>query len=61
MPPKIAGATRLFGNDDGLRRCTYDIEQAAVATRTTVTHEISGAQSRFIGDVSNGWPIVISR
>jgi uncharacterized protein YndB with AHSA1/START domain len=45
---------------EGSSRCVYEIEPMGVTTKLTLTHSIERPDSRFIGAVSEGWPMVIS-
>ena len=45
---------------EGRSRCAYEIEPAGKSVKLTLTHSIERPDSRFIGAVSDGWPMVIS-
>ena len=46
---------------EGHSRCAYEIEPASAASsKLTLTHSIERPDSRFIGAVSEGWPMVLS-
>ena len=45
---------------EGSSRCAYEIEPAGKSVKLTLTHSIERPDSRFIGAVSDGWPMVIS-
>jgi uncharacterized protein YndB with AHSA1/START domain len=45
---------------EGPTRCVYEIEPVSGATKLTLTHSIERPDSRFIGAVSEGWPMVMS-
>jgi len=45
---------------EGNSRCVYEIEPMGASARLTLTHSIERRDSRFIGAVSEGWPMVIS-
>jgi uncharacterized protein YndB with AHSA1/START domain len=49
---------------EGYSLCTFDIETmpdvSPQSVKLTVTHSIERAESRFIGAVSSGWPIILS-
>ncbi len=45
---------------EGNSRCAYEIEAAGTSAKLTLTHSIERPDSRFIGAVSEGWPMVIS-
>jgi hypothetical protein len=45
---------------EGHSSCVYEIEPTAASTRLTLTHSIERPDSKFIGAVSEGWPMVIS-
>ena len=45
---------------EGNSRCVYEIEPTGASAKLTLTHSIERPDSRFIGAVSEGWPMVIS-
>ena len=45
---------------EGHSRCVYEIEPTGASAKLTLTHSIERLDSRFIGAVSEGWPMVIS-
>src|SRR5438477_11811151 len=45
---------------EGSSRCAYEIEPAGKSVKLTLIHSIERPDSRFIGAVSDGWPMVIS-
>jgi uncharacterized protein YndB with AHSA1/START domain len=45
---------------EGNSRCGYEIEPTGAAAKLTLTHSIERRDSKFIGAVSEGWPMVIS-
>jgi uncharacterized protein YndB with AHSA1/START domain len=45
---------------EGSSRCVYEIERMEASAKLTLTHSIERPDSRFIGAVSEGWPIVTS-
>src|SRR5215813_3570006 len=45
---------------EGDSRCVYEIEPTGASSKLTLTHSIERPDSRFIGTVSEGWPMVIS-
>jgi uncharacterized protein YndB with AHSA1/START domain len=45
---------------EGSSRCVYEIEPMGASAKLTLTHSIERPDSRFIGAVSEGWPMVIS-
>ena len=45
---------------EGQFRCVYEIEPTAASVKLTLTHSIERPDSKFIGAVSQGWPMVIS-
>ena len=45
---------------EGRSRCVYEIEPAGTSAKLTLTHSIEQSDSKFIGAVSEGWPMVIS-
>jgi len=45
---------------EGNSRCVYEIEPTGASAKLTLTHSIEGPDSKFIGAVSEGWPMVIS-
>jgi hypothetical protein len=42
---------------EGNSRCVYQIEPAERSAKVTLTHWIERSDSRFIGAVSEGWPM----
>ncbi|HEY1288735.1 MAG TPA: SRPBCC family protein [Burkholderiales bacterium] len=45
---------------EGKSRCAYEIEPVGASAKLTLTHSIERPNSKFIGAVSDGWPMVIS-
>jgi uncharacterized protein YndB with AHSA1/START domain len=45
---------------EGDSRCVYEIEPKSASAKLTLTHSIERPDSKFIGAVSEGWPMVIS-
>ncbi|PYK10641.1 MAG: ATPase [Verrucomicrobia bacterium] len=45
---------------EGNSRCVYEIEPIGASGKLTLTHSIERPDSKFIGAVSMGWPMVIS-
>jgi uncharacterized protein YndB with AHSA1/START domain len=45
---------------EGNSRCVYEIEHMGACVKLTLTHSIERPDSKFIGAVSEGWPMVIS-
>jgi hypothetical protein len=45
---------------EGNSRCVYEIEPTGASAKLTLTHSIERPDSKFIGAVSEGWPLVIS-
>lgn len=45
---------------EGSSRCVFEIEPMGASVKLTLTHSIERAGSKFIGAVSDGWPMVIS-
>src|SRR5207249_9198428 len=45
---------------EGNSRCVYEIEPTGASAKLTLTHSIERPDSKFIGAVSDGWPMVIS-
>ena len=45
---------------EGNSRCIFEIEPAGTSTKLTLTHSMERPNSKFIGAVSEGWPMVIS-
>jgi uncharacterized protein YndB with AHSA1/START domain len=45
---------------EGVSRCVYEIEPTGTSAKLTLTHSIERTDSKFIGAVSEGWPMVIS-
>src|SRR5437870_7758796 len=44
---------------EGNSRCVYEIEPTGESAKLTLTHSIERPDSKFIGAVSEGWPMVI--
>jgi uncharacterized protein YndB with AHSA1/START domain len=45
---------------EGSSRCVYEIEPVGTSAKVTLIHSIERPDSKFIGAVSEGWPMVIS-
>src|SRR5215217_3330682 len=45
---------------EGNSRCVYEIEPTGAAAKLTLTHSMERPDSKFIGAVAEGWPMVIS-
>jgi uncharacterized protein YndB with AHSA1/START domain len=45
---------------EGFSRATYELEPMAETVKLTVTHEMPVADSKFIAQVSTGWPTILS-
>ena len=45
---------------EGSSRCVYEIEPTEASAKLTLTHSIERPDSKFIGAVSEGWPMVLS-
>jgi hypothetical protein len=45
---------------EGYTRCTIHLEPLEGAVKLTVTHEIDRPDSKFIGKVAGGWPMILS-
>ena len=45
---------------EGVSTCRFDLEQMGETTKLTVTHSIPVADSKLIGAVSTGWPMICS-
>lgn len=45
---------------EGYSRMTYTLEPQGDLVKFTVLHEMDIGQSKFIAQVSNGWPIILS-
>ena len=45
---------------EGNSRCVCEIELTGASAKLTLTHSIERPDSKFIGAVSEGWPMVIS-
>jgi uncharacterized protein YndB with AHSA1/START domain len=65
-PPRRLSVTWLHLNDaamtaEGESTATFELEPASdTVTRLTVTHSIGVAESKLIGAVSTGWPMILS-
>ena len=47
-------------HSEGYSRCTLELEPKGDIVKLTVTHEIDKPESKLIGAVSNGWPLILS-
>src|SRR5262245_65910386 len=45
---------------EGNSRCVYEIVPTGASAKLTLTHSIERPDSKFIGAVSEGWPMVLS-
>ena len=45
---------------EGNSRCVYEIEPTGASVKLTLTHSMERPDSKFIGVVSEGWPLVLS-
>ena len=45
---------------EGKSRCVFEIEPTGAAAKLTLTHSMERPDSKFIGAVSEGWPLVLS-
>ena len=45
---------------EGFSRFTCELEQVGDAVKLTVIHEMETPDSKFIGMVSNGWPLILA-
>ena len=45
---------------EGESRCTMELEPTGEAVKLTVTHSIEREESKLIGAVSGGWPLILS-
>lgn len=45
---------------EGFTRLTYELESSGEAIKLTLTHEIDVPDSKIIGAVSQGWPMVLA-
>jgi uncharacterized protein YndB with AHSA1/START domain len=45
---------------EGYSRLTYELETVGQSVKLTVTHEMDRPDSKLIGAVSGGWPIILS-
>jgi len=45
---------------EGNSRCVYEIEPTGASAKLTLTHSIERPDPKFIGAVSEGWPMVMS-
>jgi uncharacterized protein YndB with AHSA1/START domain len=46
--------------EDVYSRMTYELEQQGDVVKLTVTHESEKLDSKLIGAVSNGWPMILA-
>ena len=47
-------------NTEGYSRCVFEIEPTGASVKLTLTHSMERTNSKFIGAVSEGWPLVLS-
>ncbi len=64
-PPRRLEVTWLHLHDpamqaEGVSTCSFVLEPMGAATRLTVTHAIPVADSKLVGAVSTGWPMICS-
>lgn len=45
---------------EGYSQCTFELETVDNTVKLTVTHEMNAPKSKFIDDVSAGWPHILS-
>ena len=45
---------------EGKSSCVFELEPTGASAKLTLTHSIERPDSKFIGAVSEGWPMVIS-
>lgn len=45
---------------EGYSRATFELEKQGESVKLTVTHEMDHGDSKFIGAVSGGWPVVLA-
>src|SRR5262249_6160461 len=55
-------ASKLFSEAhvEGYSRLTYELEKQKESVKLTVIHEIDKPDSKLIGTVSNGWPMILA-
>jgi uncharacterized protein YndB with AHSA1/START domain len=46
--------------EEGFSHMTYDIEQQGETVKLALVHEMDKPNSKFIADVSTGWPIILA-
>src|ERR687888_499492 len=57
---RVESEWKLEFKAEGNSRCVYEIEPAGASAKLTLTHSIERPDSKFIGAVSEGWPMVMS-
>ncbi len=45
---------------EGYSRLTYELEKQGDMVKLTVIHEMDKPDSKFIGAVSGGWPLILA-
>jgi uncharacterized protein YndB with AHSA1/START domain len=45
---------------EGYSRMTYELEQTGETVKLTVTHGMDRSGSKFIADITDGWPAILS-
>jgi uncharacterized protein YndB with AHSA1/START domain len=46
--------------EEGYSRMTCELEKQGDSVKLTIVHEMDKAGSKFIGSVSNGWPMILA-
>jgi uncharacterized protein YndB with AHSA1/START domain len=46
--------------EEGYSRMTYELEPQGKSVKLTVIHEMDHPESKFIGRVSEGWPMILA-
>jgi uncharacterized protein YndB with AHSA1/START domain len=46
--------------EEGYSRMTCELEKLGDSVKLTIVHEMDKAGSKFIGSVSNGWPMILA-
>ena len=63
---RTAGSSLSWRNEfkperaEGFSRLTYELEQLGKSVKLTVIHEMAQPDSKLIGAVTNGWPLILA-
>lgn len=46
--------------EEGYSRCVFELQPQGDMVKLTITHEMDKPESKFIANVSTGWPVILS-